>query len=166
MRKICLIACVSLLMGSLVTSAGPTLAADCTKGMLWPFVRAAGDCLTDGEIAAGQKGAYNGPMIHRGGLLFAVVGPQLVCADAATGEVRWRERTGEGTLVGFGEHLLWLGQSSGELRIVRASPEGYAERLKAQVFRPGVTSVTGPSYADGRLYVRNLREMAAFALTR
>jgi len=62
------------------------------------------------------------------GLLFAVVGPQLVCADAATGEVRWRERTGEGT--------------------------------------PGVTSVTGPSYADGRLYVRNLREMAGFALTR
>ena len=61
MRKICLIACVSLLMGSLVTSAGPTLAADCTKGMLWPFVRAAGDCLTDGEIAAGQKGVYSGP---------------------------------------------------------------------------------------------------------
>jgi outer membrane protein assembly factor BamB len=110
--------------------------------------------------------AYNGPVIHRSGLLFAVVGPQLVCADAATGEVRWRERTGEGTLVGFGEHLLWLGQSSGELRIVRASPEGYAERFKTQVFRPGVTSVTGPSYADGRLYVRNLREMAAFALTR
>jgi len=110
--------------------------------------------------------AYNGPVIHRSGLLFAVVGPQLVCADAATGEVRWRERTGEGTLVGFGEHLLWLGQSSGELRIVRASAEGYAERFKAQVFRPGVTSVTGPSYADGRLYVRNLREMAAFALTR
>jgi len=57
MRKVCLIACVSLLM-----STGPTLAAECTKGMLWPYVRAAGDCLTDAEIAAGQKGTYNGPM--------------------------------------------------------------------------------------------------------
>jgi hypothetical protein len=29
--------------------------------MLWPYVRAAGDCLTDAEVAAGQKGAYTGP---------------------------------------------------------------------------------------------------------
>jgi len=29
--------------------------------MLWPYVRAAGDCLTDAEIAAGQKGTYSGP---------------------------------------------------------------------------------------------------------
>jgi hypothetical protein len=29
--------------------------------MLWPFVRAAGDCLTDAELAAGHTGVYNGP---------------------------------------------------------------------------------------------------------
>lgn len=61
MRKVYLIASVSFVAGSLLTSTGPTQAADCTKGMLWPFVRAAGDCLTDGEIAAGQKGVYSGP---------------------------------------------------------------------------------------------------------
>lgn len=110
--------------------------------------------------------AYNGPTIHRDGMLFAVVGPQLVCADAATGEIRWRERTGEGTLVGVGRHLLWLGQSSGELRGVRVSPDGYSEAFRAPVFRSGVTSVTGPSYVDGRVYLRNLREMAAFELAR
>jgi hypothetical protein len=30
--------------------------------MLWPYVRQAGDCLTDDEIRAGQKGVYNGPV--------------------------------------------------------------------------------------------------------
>ena len=61
MRKISLIASVTLLMGGALMSPGPSLAADCTKGMLWPFVRAAGDCLTDAEIAAGQRGVYSGP---------------------------------------------------------------------------------------------------------
>jgi hypothetical protein len=56
MRRICLIACVSLL-----ASTGSGLAAECTKGMLWPYTRVAGDCLTDAEIAAGQKGTYSGP---------------------------------------------------------------------------------------------------------
>lgn len=56
MRKVFLLACVSF-----VTMSGSAMAADCTRGMLWPYVRAAGDCLTDAEIAAGQKGAYSGP---------------------------------------------------------------------------------------------------------
>jgi hypothetical protein len=30
--------------------------------MLWPYVRNPGDCLTDEEIRAGQKGAYTGPV--------------------------------------------------------------------------------------------------------
>src|SRR4029453_1208529 len=37
-------------------------ASGCGKGMLWPYVRQAGDCLTDDEIRAGQKGVYNGPV--------------------------------------------------------------------------------------------------------
>ena len=61
MRKISLIACVSILMGGSFMSGAPASAADCTRGMLWPYVRAAGDCLTDAEIAAGQKGVYSGP---------------------------------------------------------------------------------------------------------
>jgi hypothetical protein len=30
----------------------------CTKGVFWPFVRRAGDCLTDAEIRNGQSGTY------------------------------------------------------------------------------------------------------------
>src|SRR6185436_13266357 len=35
-------------------------AASCGKGMLWPYVRNPGDCLTDAEVAAGARGVYNG----------------------------------------------------------------------------------------------------------
>jgi hypothetical protein len=41
---------------------GAALAADCNKGMLWPFVRTTGDCLTDAEIASGKSGTYSGPV--------------------------------------------------------------------------------------------------------
>ena len=124
----------------------------------------------DGALAASElwrsttpRGS-NGPTIFRDGFLYGFAGPQIVCVDAATGQVRWRERTGEGTLVGAGSNLLFLGQTSGELRVIRASPDGFAEVSRTRVFAPDVRSVTGPSLADGRLYVRNLKEMAAFSI--
>jgi hypothetical protein len=43
-------------------ASGSALAADCTKGLLWPFTRNPGDCLTDAEIKAGKTGVYNGPV--------------------------------------------------------------------------------------------------------
>ena len=86
----------------------------------------------------------------------------LVCADADTGQIRWRERIGEGTLAGAGPHLVVLGQSSGDLRLVRATPSGYAEVSRTRVFTPDVRSVTGPSLVENRIYLRNLREIAAF----
>jgi outer membrane protein assembly factor BamB len=109
--------------------------------------------------------AYNGPAIYRDGLLYTFTGPQLLCIDAATGEVKWHERIGAGTLMGMGANLAVLGQTSGELRIVRASPAGYEELSRTRVFTPEVTSVTGPSFAGGRLFLRNVREMAAFTMT-
>jgi outer membrane protein assembly factor BamB len=108
---------------------------------------------------------FNGPTLFRDGFLYGFAGPQLVCLDAATGEVRWREKTGEGTLVGIGPQMFLLGQTSGELRIVEASAAGYKESFRTRVFTPEVRSVTGPSYVDGRLYARNLKEIVAFELS-
>ena len=109
--------------------------------------------------------AYNGPAIYRDGLLYTFTGPQLLCVDAATGNVKWQERVGAGTLMGMGANLALLGQTSGELRIVRASPAGYEELSRLRVFTREVMSVTGPSFAAGRLFVRNVSEMAAFTVT-
>src|SRR5258707_13044837 len=43
-------------------ASGSAFAADCTKGMLWPYTRNPGDCLTDVEIKAGKTGVYSGPV--------------------------------------------------------------------------------------------------------
>jgi hypothetical protein len=59
MRALTLTACVVLF----AASHGSALAASgCGKGMLWPYVRQPGDCLTDDEIKAGQRGVYQGPV--------------------------------------------------------------------------------------------------------
>ena len=110
--------------------------------------------------------AYNGPTLHRDGLLYAFTGPQLLCVDAATGTVKWQERMGAGTLMGLGAYLVVLGQTSGELRIVRVSADRYDEVSRMSVLKPEVMSVTGPSLAGGRLFIRNIRELAAFELAR
>ena len=43
-------------------ASGSAFAADCNKGMLWPYTRNPGDCLTDAEIKAGKTGVYSGPV--------------------------------------------------------------------------------------------------------
>jgi hypothetical protein len=45
-----------------VAASGSAFAADCTKGILWPYTRNPGDCLTDAEIKAGKTGVYTGPV--------------------------------------------------------------------------------------------------------
>src|SRR5215468_7097920 len=45
-----------------VLFASDEAGAACTKGMLWPYVRNPGDCLTDAETAGGKTGVYNGPL--------------------------------------------------------------------------------------------------------
>jgi hypothetical protein len=59
MRVLTLTAFVVLLAA---VDGSAALAQSCGKGMLWPYVRAPGDCLTDDEIRAGQRGVYNGPI--------------------------------------------------------------------------------------------------------
>jgi outer membrane protein assembly factor BamB len=85
----------------------------------------------------------------------------LVCLDLATAEVAWREKVYAGSLILIDGQLLVLGAESGELRIAPASPDGYRERLKAAVLNAGATSVSGPAFAAGRLFLRNLEEFVA-----
>jgi outer membrane protein assembly factor BamB len=106
----------------------------------------------------------HGPTIYREGFLYGFAGGMLVCADASTGDVKWRQRTYEGSLIGLGDHLLMLGRGSGELHVLRASPEGYAELLKTPVFTPGATSITGPSIAGDKVFLRNVEEIVAFQI--
>jgi outer membrane protein assembly factor BamB len=109
------------------------------------------------------RGAYS-PSVQRGESLFGFNGPFLTCLDLATGDVRWRQRTYEGTLIGLGDHLLVLGRGSGNLHVVEASPAGYKEVTSTPVLTPGATGMTGPSFAGARVFVRNAEEIVALAV--
>jgi outer membrane protein assembly factor BamB len=106
----------------------------------------------------------NGPTIYRNGFLYGFAGSILLCMNADTQEVRWRERTGAGTLITVGNDLLLLGQDTGELQIASVSPERFTRRHRVPLLEAGTRAVTGPSFANGHLYVRNLREIVALRL--
>jgi outer membrane protein assembly factor BamB len=109
------------------------------------------------------KNTYS-PSVHRGGYLFGFGGQYLLCVDPASGEPRWRHKVNSGSLIAVGRHLVVLGELSGLLRVVEATPDGYRQAAEAAVFNAGAQSSTGPSYADGRIFVRNVEEMVALAL--
>lgn len=98
------------------------------------------------------------PVAH-GGFLYGFSGQFLTCLDAADGRVVWKSRPpgGRGLILVDG-HLLVLG-SEGWLTAVEATPEGYREKARIQVSEQG--GYTAPSFADGRIYVRNLEDVAA-----
>jgi outer membrane protein assembly factor BamB len=105
------------------------------------------------------------PTVHEAGSLFGFGGQYLLCVDAATGEPRWREKTNAGSLIRVGRHLVVLGEQSGLLRVAAAEPAGYRELARASAFNAGAQSSTGPSFADGRIFVRNVEEMVAYDLS-
>ncbi|HEY7413296.1 MAG TPA: PQQ-binding-like beta-propeller repeat protein [Vicinamibacteria bacterium] len=109
------------------------------------------------------KNSYSA-VVHRDGMLYGFSGGFLTCVDAATGEPRWRQRTYTGSLLLAGRHLLVLGDKSGELIVVEATPEAYRERARTPVFAAGATSITAPALAGGRVYVRNLEEIVALEI--
>jgi outer membrane protein assembly factor BamB len=104
------------------------------------------------------------PSIYRDGHFYGFSGPFLLCVDAATGDVRWRQRTYEGTLIGAGANLFVLSRASGELMVVEASPKAYSQLMTAPVFTPGSASYTGPSVVGNRMYLRNVEEIVAFSI--
>jgi outer membrane protein assembly factor BamB len=98
--------------------------------------------------------------VQLGELMYGIDGKQgagrFVCITADDGIVKWaRDGFGFGNVIGLGEgHLLSLTES-GELVMIRPSPEGYQELSRRQVL--GKTCWTTPVYAGGRIYVRNDR---------
>lgn len=85
----------------------------------------------------------------------------LSCVEAATGKTIWTARIYRGHLVLAGETLVILSESSGMVRLVAADPSGYRELAQTTVLTPGARTGTPPSVAGGRIFVRNLDELAA-----
>jgi outer membrane protein assembly factor BamB len=81
--------------------------------------------------------------------------PAVNCVDAASGDVKWTEKSvGAATLIAAdnGRHILLL-SDKGELHLVKPSPSGFESEASAQVLTGKCW--TAPVLSDGRLFLRN-----------
>ena len=118
-----------------------------------------------GAPAAGGEGASAGVAAAGGTHVIGVgQGLKLFCAEVATGKVGWSQDAGLGKahagLIVVGRQVLALGDA-GELVMFAADPAAYREGVRAQVCGKNWCV---PAYADGRLYLRDARELKCLEL--
>lgn len=86
----------------------------------------------------------------------------LQCISAETGEKKWTKRGfGKGSLILVGDKLMVL-SDTGKLIQIKATSDSYTEQGSFQAIEG--KSWTAPSFVDGKIYVRNLTEMACYIL--
>ncbi len=88
---------------------------------------------------------------------------ELVCVDAASGDERWKE-AGLGdyaSITAVNDALLVL-DSTGELRLVHATPAAYEERGRSQVVGKTWSS---PAFANGVLYAKDANKLVAIKIS-
>lgn len=106
-----------------------------------------------------MKNKFTSSVLHEGHI-YGLDESILACLDAATGDVRWKAgRYGYGQVLLAGDRLIVLTED-GDLVQVRATPRAHEELASFHAI-DGKTW-NHPVIADGRLLVRNIREMAAF----
>jgi len=107
------------------------------------------------------KTKFSTAVLHEGHL-YGLDDAILACVNVATGEQKWK-----GGRYGYGQLLLAQGHlivttEQGDIALVKAVPTGHEELARFNAIEGKTWNV--PAIADGRLFVRNTREMAAFQL--
>ena len=106
---------------------------------------------------------YAVPVYHEG-YLYGFRQQFLSCVDAETGQRRWRSRPpgGRGLILVDGQLVVY--GAEGHVAVVRATPESYQERATLQALEG--SGYTWPAFAGDRIFVRNLRDIAAVSVVR
>ncbi len=126
--------------------------------------------MTDGRGAVREvwknnrmKNQFSSSVLYEG-YIYGLDGNILACLDVQTGDVKWKGgRYGYGQIVLASGHIIVLTED-GDMALVRATPDKHVELARFPVL-DGKTW-NHPAFSDGRLLVRNLKEMAMFDLRR
>ena len=106
-----------------------------------------------------MKNKFSSSVLHNGHI-YGLDESILACLNVETGELVWKGgRYGYGQLLLADGHLVVLTER-GDLVLVRATPDGHDEVANFAALDGKTWNV--PTIADGRLFVRNTTEMAAF----
>ena len=111
------------------------------------------------ELTAGMA-----PAVYADGHLYGFGGNSgefFKCIDAADGTPKWSSRIYRGGALLVGKTIVLMSESTGLLRLVAADPTSFREIARLQVLKPGARTQTPPSFAAGRIFVRNLDEVVA-----
>jgi outer membrane protein assembly factor BamB len=109
----------------------------------------------------GMKNRFSSSVLHEG-VVYGLDEGILGAVDVMTGERHWKAgRYGHGQVLLASGHLLVLTED-GDLALVRATPARHEEVSRVSSLRGKTWNV--PALADGRLFVRNTAEMAAYDL--
>ena len=91
----------------------------------------------------------------------------LICVDASNGKLKWaqpgfgKDVKDYSSVIAVGKNLLVL-TYDGQLLLLSANPEKYTELGRLQVCG---NTWSHPAFADGKLYVRDMRELQCFDLS-
>jgi outer membrane protein assembly factor BamB len=105
-----------------------------------------------------MKNKFNSSVLHNG-YVYGLDEGILTCLDVKTGERKWK-----GGRYGYGQVILASGNlivstDSGELALVKATPDQYSEVSRFSAIEGKTWNY--PAIAGGRLLVRNANQMAA-----
>ena len=124
-------------------------------------IAAAGDRLSASEVwrTRGMKNQFSSSVYHDG-YIYGFDNKSFKCIDAATGLDRWRKGSlGHGSLI-YADGRLFVLSEGGELLLVEATPAAYKEKASFRV--ADAKHWTAPTLYDGKLYVRNERDLFCF----
>jgi len=123
-------------------------------------VEVKGNTVTELLQAPTMKNDYSSTLYHDG-YFYGFNVAALQCISAETGEKKWTKRGfGKGSLILVGDRLLVL-SDKGQLIQIKATPEAYTEQSRFQAIEG--KSWTAPSFANGKVYLRNQTEMACYS---
>lgn len=104
-----------------------------------------------------------GGSVRVDGYLYGTASAGLLCAEFATGEVKWQERGVGAGAVCYADGRLYVHGEKDDVALVEATPEAYREKgrftLPDQPDRGKAQAWAYPVVANGRLYIRDLSSL-------
>jgi outer membrane protein assembly factor BamB len=134
------------------------------KGAALVEVKGSGNSFTASTIWENKnmKNKFNSSVLHNG-YIYGLDEGILVCLDVNTGERKWKDgRYGYGQVILAGDHLI-VTSHEGEVALVKASPDKYTEVARFSALEGQTWNY--PAIAEGKLFVRNSKEMAAYNIS-
>jgi len=108
-----------------------------------------------------MKNKFNSSVLHDGHV-YGLDEGILTCLDVNTGTRKWKGgRYGYGQVLVASGHLIVI-SDTGELALVKASPDAYTEVAKFAALKGKTWNY--PAIAGGKLFVRNATEMAVYKI--